>query len=109
MRTATFLRICDESLNELRSTTPIDTGNLRYNGTRIEYSNGGRVCKIYIDGDGKDGVAYYMPFTNEPWISPKWNGRKNPNEGWWQNKAVPAVLEYIQRRLGRRIKSIKEV
>ena len=27
--------------------------------------------------------AYYMPYTNEKWISPKWRGAKNPNEHWF--------------------------
>lgn len=103
-----FQRLCDECFNELKNTTPIDTGNLRYNATLMEYKNGGKVCEIYVDGDGEDGIAYYMPFTNEPWISPKWNGRKNPNEGWWQNKALKAVLEHIQIRLKNAIVSIEE-
>ena len=27
--------------------------------------------------------AYYMPYTNERWISPHWKGKKNPNENWF--------------------------
>lgn len=27
--------------------------------------------------------AYYMPFTNERWISPRWKGKQNPNYHWW--------------------------
>ena len=27
--------------------------------------------------------AYYMPYTNERWISPRWKGKANPNEHWW--------------------------
>lgn len=27
--------------------------------------------------------AYYMPYTNERWISPHWKGKKNPNESWF--------------------------
>lgn len=29
-------------------------------------------------------TAKYMPFTTEPWVSPRWHGKKNPNEGWWK-------------------------
>ena len=29
--------------------------------------------------------AYYMPYTNERWISPHWKGKTNPNEHWWDN------------------------
>ena len=25
-----------------------------------------------------------MLYTNEPWSSTKWNGKTNPNEGWWE-------------------------
>ena len=45
-----------------------------------------------------DQVAPYMPYTNEPWISPKWNGKKNPNEAWWQD-AVKLVREYLKGKL----------
>ena len=29
--------------------------------------------------------AYYMPYTNERWISPRWKGAKNPNENWFDD------------------------
>lgn len=29
--------------------------------------------------------AYYMPYTNERWISGRWKGKQNPNEDWWDN------------------------
>ena len=35
-----------------------------------------------------------MPYTNEPWVSPKWHGKKNPNEAWFQD-AVEYIAEYI--------------
>lgn len=57
------------------------TGNLKYNGIRIEKINNG--YKIYID----ENIAPYMPFTNEEWTSPKWKGAKNPNEKWFDKVA----------------------
>ena len=55
-----FQRLCDECFNELKNTTPIDTGNLRYNATLMEYKNGGKVCEIYVDGDGEVLYAVYQ-------------------------------------------------
>ena len=45
------------------------------------------------------GLAPYMPFTNEVWLSPKWNGKRNPNQGWWNN-AIEMVIVFIAKRLG---------
>lgn len=45
------------------------------------------------------GIAPYMPYTNEPWISPRWNGKQNPNEGWW-NDAIEFIIQYMAKRLG---------
>ena len=44
-----------------------------------------------------------MPYTNEVWISPKWNGKKNPNEGWWNN-AVEFIVNYIAKRVKGKVK-----
>ena len=34
---------------------------------------------------GNDNEAYYMPFTNERWISPRWKGKQNPNYHWFDD------------------------
>jgi len=39
---------------------------------------------------------YYMPFTNEPWTSPKWKGAVNPNERWFEETA-----EFIAKAIAR--------
>ena len=46
-----------------------------------------------------DGIAPYMPYTNETWLSPRWNGKQNPNEGWW-NDSIEFIVQYIGKRLG---------
>jgi hypothetical protein len=66
----------------LKSSSPIRTGNLRYNSIKNRNVNG-KMAIIYID----EAIAPYMPFTNEPWISPRWHGRQNPNERWFDNTA----------------------
>lgn len=58
------------------------TGNLKFNATKIEHL--GKTSVVYID----ENIAPYMPYTNEPWISPKWKGAKNPNEKWFDKFAL---------------------
>lgn len=53
------------------------TGNL-LSTFKIEGIND-NVCRCSIGGKQAD----YMPYTNEKWISPRWHGKKNPNESWW--------------------------
>lgn len=45
-----------------------------------------------------DLAAPYAVYTNEPWIAAKWNGRKNPNEGWVQ-EAIRDVVPTLQQIL----------
>lgn len=53
------------------------TGNLKFNATKVVHE--AEQSRIYVD----ENIAPYMPYTNEPWISPKWKGAKNPNENWF--------------------------
>lgn len=64
------------------------TGNLKYNSLKVEQISPG-VFRVFID----EKIAPYMPYTNEPWISPKWKGAKNPNEGWWERFCDELVKE----------------
>lgn len=93
MTNAEFRKICNKAVEDLRKLAPKDTGNLAFNAINIEFPSPDE-CVIYIDGTTINkvpyGIAPYMPFTNEPWTSPKWNGKKNPNEAWFQN-----ACEYI--------------
>ena len=41
-----------------------------------------------------------MPFTNEEWISPRWNGKKNPNEHWWNNIVIVTMNELATKYRG---------
>lgn len=76
-------------------------GNLRYNATNME-PTGDTSWEIYVSGDGEQGIAPYAPYTNEPWIAPRWNGKKNPNEGWW-DRFVDFVVKDVAKTLGARI------
>lgn len=85
--------IIDGALNAFRFHTPKDTGNMRYNATYAKYLGNG-VWEIVVD----ESIAPYVPYTNEPWVSKKWNGKKNPNEGWFE-RAAALVATYIAGRL----------
>ena len=84
-----FDRICMELVKIIRERAPRDTGNLADNGVRYVWEDE-ETFTIYID----ESIAPYMPYTNEPWISPKWNGKKNPNEAWWQD-AINLCIEHF--------------
>ena len=94
--------VVQAALEAGRFLIPIDTGNERYNATLYANLGGGHLV-IYVSGDGENGIAPYAPFTNEPWLSPRFNGKKNPNEGWW-DRFVEFVVNYVQTALGGEVK-----
>lgn len=112
---AYFERVFLKAVQELRKQAPKDTGNLAYNSIKYRWISN-NTFEIYVDvGDTKafvenreliEGQAPYMPFTNEKWISPKWNGKQNPNENWWNN-AIEFVMNYIARQLKGQIRREK--
>lgn len=82
--------------NVLKLRAPKDTWNLTFNGIRLVYIDSAHI-KIIIGGE----PAPYAIYTNEPWSSPRWNGKSNPNEGWINN-AVHGALPTIKAILGGR-------
>lgn len=70
----------------LQLRAPKDTWNLALNGIKKAYDEFGSP-QIVIGGE----LAPYAVFTNEKWISPKWNGKPNPNEAWIQRACEEAV------------------
>lgn len=70
------------------------TGNMAFNATKMEFPDP-NTCIIYID----ERIAPYVPYTNEPWISPKWKGHKNPNEHWF-DKSAQWLAEQLAKRVG---------
>lgn len=85
MNTQEFEQACLLCVRKLRELSPKKTGNLAYNAIQFRFVNED-TCEIYVNED----IAPYMPYTNEPWTSPKWGGKKNPNEKWF-DKAVETV------------------
>ena len=104
-----FDKVFLEAVDQLRKSrlTPENTGNLKYNAIKYKW-NSPTQFEIYVDvGDTQafvsgqkflGGTAPYMPFTNETWISPRWNGKKNPHENWW-NKEMELLIKFIAKRL----------
>lgn len=75
----------------LQSQAPYRDGNLFKNIKVRTIANG---WEIYVDK-----TIYYMPYTEERWISDKWKGRSNPNEGWFR-MAVDLVAKLFAYKLG---------
>ena len=72
---------------EVFNAAPKDTWNLAVNALKLEETETGYV--IYVDS----AVAPYMVYTEEPWTSTRWNGKKNPNEGWFRRVADAVAVE----------------
>lgn len=87
-----FQRACLKAVEILRAKAPIDTGNLRYNAIKYKFED--RKCIIYVDL----AIAHYMIYTNEPWISKRWDGKKNKNEKWF-DKAAEHIVESLAETL----------
>lgn len=94
MTSAIFKVLCLEFVAELKKYAPKDTGNLAYNSIQYVFTSDNE-CQIKVN----EQVAPYMVFTNEKWISPKWKGKPNPNEQWW-NKAIEITLEKLAYKYG---------
>jgi hypothetical protein len=93
----------------LKSAAPRDTGNLVQS---IKMRNLPGKIIIYVDvGSGNPqrgkatGEAPYMKYTNESWsnFKPPLRGKKNPNEGWFDN-AIIGVATAIASALGGTVK-----
>lgn len=54
------------------------TGNMAFNALR--YKVEGNAFIVYVD----ESIAPYVWFTQKPWTAARWNGKTNPNEGWFE-------------------------
>lgn len=97
MTDAEFVAKCNEIyidvFKQITGRVPRDTGNLQMNGIEIQFPEP-KTCVISINEE----IAPYVFFTNEKWISPKWNGKQNPNEAWWQ-RIIAYFMEEFAKRL----------
>ena len=95
MTNSEFTLLANEVLQRLKMVSPIKTGNLRYNAIRMQLIDENTI-KIYID----ETIAPYAIYTIEPWISPKWNGKQNPNEKWWDNEIEKIINDLAMEHHG---------
>lgn len=86
-----FSDAADFAHGYVRARTPYRTGNLARNATRREMPSDSE-ARIYVDWN----IAPYIPYVNEPWISPRWGGKKNPNESYWNDTAEALVYELAE-------------
>jgi hypothetical protein len=93
-----FQTFLNRFVKNFKPLTPIDTGNLRNNSVKLIFTSPTRAA-VYVDTK----VAPYMPFTDLPWISSRWGGKKNPNEGWFE-RAVEQALNKTAKSMKGRIK-----
>lgn len=82
-----------------RRLAPRDTGNLAFNSIKVIFTSDSRAV-VYVD----EKIAPYMPFTDRPWLSPKWKGKKNPNEGWFERAVEEALRGTNSQMKGKVIK-----
>ena len=75
------------------------TGNMAFNASKIRFLSPFQAV-IYVD----DKIAPYVPYANEEWISPKWKGHKNPNQGWFDRAAEIVVKSYMSSLPGAELK-----
>lgn len=80
-------RIALNCQKHMRELSPVDTGNMQQNISVVQ--DNPRQYSIKIGGN----VAPYAVYTNEKWVSPRWHGRKNPNEKWIDSGVISFVTE----------------
>ena len=83
-----------QALNIVKAVSPVRSGG-KGGGLRDSFNyrmNEGSV-ELFTN-------KHYMPYTEEKWISPRWNGRQNPNQDWFKGDAYPLVVRYLALGLG---------
>lgn len=61
-----------------------------------------RQIRVEVEGNILRVISdiYYMPYTEEKWISKQWRGRENPNEAWFR-KSVEQSIDFLSRIYGK--------
>lgn len=87
---------------ELLSKIKIGAASVSFSfGVPVRSGDLKRSFKFKHNPDGSIEIGtdiYYMPYTNEPWISPRWKGAINPNEKWFEETA-----EFMAKSIARHI------
>jgi hypothetical protein len=83
-----LLRAVEKAYRLIQSQAPVRSGELK-DSIKIVASSRGYVIEV---------TAPHMPYTEEAWVSPRWSGRDNPNEGWFQ-EAIELAFRLIKSEL----------
>jgi hypothetical protein len=87
-----YIIATDYLCNFLKLVAPKASTDLSQNIRVLDNKKGSHV--IGIGGE----PTPYAVYTNEKWVSEKWNGKQNPNEGWIQagiQTAMPMIQEIM--------------
>lgn len=79
-----IIQACIETVEEMReewvpnprTRGKTSTGNMAFNA--LKYVVEGDVFRVYVD----EQIAPYVWYTIKPWLSPRWHGKRNPNQDW---------------------------
>lgn len=82
----------DIALQMVKNSSPILTGSLQSAIYAVDNNDGGFSIMINTD------EAPHANHTLEQWTHPRWNGKKNPNEGWAYH-ASKQFKEYAKAKL----------
>jgi len=85
-----------QSVWTFKARVPVDTGNMRYNATKLMPLGHDRY-RLYIDKN----IAPYFPYVDGPWVHPRWQGAKNPNEKFFEKAAIAFANELTSRLNGK--------
>lgn len=100
MTQAEFREFCEYVYKRLQELAPYRTGNLALNSIKLEYVSPNEAL-VYVDVN----IAPYMPYTNEPWVSLRWNGHKNPNEKWF-DRAIATIAKECAKKWKGKVKKL---
>ena len=106
MEATKFLKEATEYLYKLlQERCPVDTGNMKASISLLS-GKGGTEYVIEIPAN----LVPYVVYTNERWISPKWNGRQNPNYHWIDDTIQLFLVSFtkeLMKKTGRKQIGIK--
>ena len=70
-------------------SAPFDTGNLMRSIVILDTPYGADIVS-------RGTPAPYNIYTDRKWVSPRWGGKQNPNEGWFSVNLPTAVSKHIK-------------
>lgn len=80
---------CYYLMMQLKLFAPFEWGNLM-NSIQIREITPYQY-EVLIGGE----LVNYAPATNEEWVSPRWKGKQNPNQGWIE-KCIESSLPVMK-------------